>query len=140
MRKTNRPLKTKDFQALAAFRAALREFAHFSEDAAREAGLTPQQHQALVAIRGHAGPELPSIGDIATALRVKHHSAVGLIDRIEQRGLVTRGHSTTDNRKVLVWVTPAGEEMLRSLTKAHREEHKRLAEILAILNDHPDID
>ena len=87
---TEKPLTDEDFQALAAFRAALRQFVRFSEEAAREAGLTPQQHQALVAIRGHVGDEPPTVGELAEALQVKHHSAVGLVDRIVQRGFARR--------------------------------------------------
>src|SRR5215475_8060129 len=88
------PLSDDDYRALAAFRAGLRRFLRFSEDAARAAGLTPQQHQLLVAVRGHAGPEPPTIGELADALQIKHHSAVGLIDRMTEAGYVRRASST----------------------------------------------
>jgi len=127
---TEKPLTDEDFQALAAFRAALRQFVRFSEEAAREAGLTPQQHQALVAIRGHVGDEPPTVGELAEALQVKHHSAVGLVDRIVQRGFARREPSTVDNRRVHVAITTAGDDVLRSLTAAHREEHRQLADVL----------
>jgi DNA-binding MarR family transcriptional regulator len=127
---TEKPLTNEDFQALAAFRAALRQFVRFSEEAARDAGLTPQQHQALVAIRGHVGDEPPTVGELAEALQVKHHSAVGLVDRIVQRGFARREPSTVDNRRVHVAITPAGDDVLRSLTAAHREEHRQLADVL----------
>lgn len=127
---TEKPLTNEDFQALAAFRAALRQFVRFSEEAAREVGLTPQQHQALVAIRGHVGDEPPTVGELAEALQVKHHSAVGLVDRIVQRGFARREPSTIDNRRVHVAITPAGDDVLRSLTAAHREEHRQLADVL----------
>ncbi|HYP58893.1 MAG TPA: MarR family transcriptional regulator [Thermomicrobiales bacterium] len=127
---TEKPLTDEDFQALAAFRAALRQFVRFSEEAARDAGLTPQQHQALVAIRGHVGDEPPTVGELAEALQVKHHSAVGLVDRIVQRGFARREPSTVDNRRVHVAITPAGDDVLRSLTAAHREEHRQLADVL----------
>jgi DNA-binding MarR family transcriptional regulator len=132
---TEKPLTSQDFQALAAFRAALRQFIRFSEEAAREAGLTPQQHQALVAIRGHVGNEPPTVGELADALQVKHHSAVGLVDRIVQRGYARREPSTVDNRRVHVVITPGGEEVLRSLTAAHREEHRQLADVLRRLTE-----
>ncbi|HEX3302690.1 MAG TPA: MarR family transcriptional regulator, partial [Thermomicrobiales bacterium] len=132
---TEKPLTDQDFQALAAFRAALRQFVRFSEEAAREAGLTPQQHQALVAIRGHIGNEPPTVGELAEALQVKHHSAVGLVDRIVQRGFARREPSTVDNRRVHVVITPAGDEILRSLTSAHREEHRQLADVLRRLTE-----
>ena len=127
---TEKPLTNEDFQALAAFRAALRQFVRFSEEAARDAGLTPQQHQALVAIRGHVGDEPPTVGELAEALQVKHHSAVGLVDRIVQRCFARREPSTVDNRRVHVAITPAGDDVLRSLTAAHREEHRQLADVL----------
>ena len=79
-------LTDEDYQALAAFRAGLRSFLRFSEDAARSVGLTPQQHQLLVSIRGHTGPEPPTVGDLAKALQLKHHSAGELVNRIVQRG------------------------------------------------------
>ena len=132
---TEKTLTDQDFQALAAFRAALRQFVRFSEEAAREAGLTPQQHQALVAIRGHIGNEPPTVGELAEALQVKHHSAVGLVDRIVQRGFARREPSTVDNRRVHVVITPAGDEILRSLTSAHREEHRQLADVLRRLTE-----
>jgi DNA-binding MarR family transcriptional regulator len=131
----DKPLSSHDFQALAAFRAALRRFVRFSEDAARDAGLTPQQHQLLVAIRGHVGPEPPTVGELAEVLQIKHHSAVGLVDRVEQRGLARREPSTVDNRRVHVVITAAGEDVLRSLTTAHREEHRQLAGVLRNLTE-----
>lgn len=125
-----RPFSDADYRAIAAFRAGLRRFMRFSEDAARAAGLSPQQHQLLVAIRGHTGIEPPTIGDLARALQVKHHSAVGLVDRMVQGGYVQRKGSTVDNRRVHVVITPAGEEVLRSLTAAHRQEYQHLHEVL----------
>ena len=124
------PFSDADYRAIAAFRAGLRRFMRFSEDAARAAGLSPQQHQLLLAIRGHAGPGPPTIGDLAHALQIKHHSVVGLIDRMAQGGHVQRKGSTVDNRRVHVLITPAGEDVLRSLTAVHRQEYQRLHELL----------
>jgi len=129
------PLSDDDYRALAAFRSELRRFLHFSEDAARAAGLTPQQHQLLVAVRGHPGPEPPTIGEIADALQIKHHSAVGLIDRMTDAGLVQRAPSAIDNRRVHILITPAGEAVLSSLTAAHRQEYRQLADALRHLID-----
>jgi DNA-binding MarR family transcriptional regulator len=129
------PLSDDDYRALAAFRAGLRRFLHFSEEAARAAGLTPQQHQLLVAVRGHSGPEPPTIGEVADALQIKHHSAVGLIDRMTEAGYVQRAASTVDSRRVHVLITPAGEEVLHSLTAAHRLEYRQLADALRQLID-----
>jgi DNA-binding MarR family transcriptional regulator len=133
-----KPLNDVDYRALAAFRAGLRRFLRFSEEAARGAGLTPQQHQLLVAIRGHPGPHPPTIGELAEALQIRHHSAVGLVDRMEQGGYVRRGASTLDNRRVFVLITPTGEAMLRSLTAAHRLEYRRLAEVVRDLTERLD--
>jgi DNA-binding MarR family transcriptional regulator len=130
-----KPLTDADFEVLAAFRAGLRRFMRFSEEAAREAGLTPQQHQLLVAIRGHAGDEPPTIGDLAEALQIRHHSAVELVDRVEQRGFVSRGTSAADNRRVHVSLTRDGETVLRQLTAAHRREHRQLAAIFRQLQE-----
>lgn len=123
-------LSDEDFQALAAFRAGLRQFMRFSEDAARAAGLTPQQHQLLIAVRGSVGDEPPTIGEIATALQIKHHSAVGLIDRMVEAGYIQRLASATDSRRVHLVITPAGEAVLHSLTAAHRQEHRQLEAVL----------
>ena len=119
-----------DYRAIAAFRAGLRRFLHFSEEAARAAGLSPQQHQLLLAIRGHAGATPPTIGELAEALQLKHHSVVGLVDRMVQGGFVERRSSTVDNRRVHVVITATGEGALRSLTAAHRLEHQRLRDLL----------
>lgn len=128
-------LSDEDYQALAAFRAGLRRFLRFSEDAARSVGLTPQQHQLLVSIRGHVGPEPPTVGELATALQIKHHSAGELVNRIVQRGFARREGSVIDNRRVHVLLTPDGERALASLTTAHRDEHRQLEEVFRQLRD-----
>src|SRR4051794_28052410 len=116
-----------EYRALAAFRAELRRFMRFSEEEARAAGLSPQQHQLLLAVRGHAGSTPPTIGDLAVALQVKPHSMVGLINRMAQAGYVQREPSAVDQRAVHVVLTARGEDVLRSLTAAHRSEHRQLA-------------
>ena len=102
-----------DYEALAEFRYQIRKFLHFSERAAREAGIEPQQHQLLLAIRGFTGPaEPPSIGILAERLQIQHHSAVELVDRLVERGLVARSRGPSDRRQVLVHLTPRGESEL----------------------------
>jgi DNA-binding MarR family transcriptional regulator len=128
-------LSDADFQALAAFRASLRRFLRFSESAARAAGLSPQQHQMLIAIRGHAGDEPPVIGELADALQIRHHSAGELIDRMAERGVVRRETSSSDSRRVHILITPEGEAMLRVLTSTHRAERQQLAAVLKVLNE-----
>jgi DNA-binding MarR family transcriptional regulator len=129
------PLPDEDYAAIAAFRAGLRRFMRFSEEAAQEVGLTPQQHQLLLAIRGFPGPEAPTIGELAEALQIRHNSAVGLINRLEDGGYVRRRGSTVERRRVHVDLTDKGVSALRSLTAAHRREHRQLASLLHDLLD-----
>ncbi|MFN8592244.1 MAG: MarR family transcriptional regulator [Thermomicrobiales bacterium] len=123
-------ISDEEYRALAAFRAELRRFLRFSEDAARAAGMSPQQHQLLLAIRGHPSDGPPTVGDLAAALQVKPHSMVGLINRTAQAGYLRREPSPTDQRVVHVMLTDAGNEVLRSLTDVHRGEHVRLDRVL----------
>jgi DNA-binding MarR family transcriptional regulator len=108
---------------LAEFRYQIRKFLHFSEAAARGAGMEPQQHQLLLAIRGFGGPgEPPSIGILAERLQIQHHSAVELVDRLVERGLVARSRGPSDRRQVLVHLTSRGESELEKLTAYHLAE------------------
>ena len=111
---------------LAAFRFALRQFLRFSEDAAQEAGITPQQHQALLAIKGFPGRDRVSVGELAERLQVAHHSAVGLIDRLVMEKLVAREASEEDRRRVFITLTRRGEDVLETLSSAHREQLRRM--------------
>ncbi|HZS85760.1 MAG TPA: MarR family transcriptional regulator [Stellaceae bacterium] len=126
-------LDKEDYEALAAFRRALRQFILFSEAAARQAGLTPQQHQALLAIKGAPEREALSIGELAERLGIRHHSAVGLVDRLVALGIVGRAPQPSDRRRVLVSLTPAAEAMLRDLSAAHRDELQRIGPTLTAL-------
>lgn len=122
-----------DYEALAAFRYALRQFLHFSEEAAASVGLTPQQHQALLAIKGFAGRDRATIGELAERLQIRHHSAVGLVDRLAALDLVIREHATDDRRQVYVALTARGAQMLEQLATAHREELRRIRPQLSLL-------
>jgi DNA-binding MarR family transcriptional regulator len=124
-------LTDRDYQEILAFRDRLRRFLAWSERQARAAGLTPAQHQLLLAVRGHPGSEPPTIGDIAEHLRLRHHSAVGLIDRAEAAGLVERVPDREDRRVVRIRLLPAGREALDELTAFHVEELHLLAETFA---------
>jgi DNA-binding MarR family transcriptional regulator len=108
------------YETLARFRYTLRRFLHFSEEAAHTAGLAPQQHQALLAIRGFPGRDRVTIGELAEQLQVRHHSAVGLVDRLVAEELVVREPSDTDRRRVYVRLTDEGEHVLEKLSTAHR--------------------
>lgn len=125
-------LTDEDYVALAGFRHALRQFLAFSEGRAAECGLTPQQHQALLAIRGAAGAPV-GVGYVADRLILKPHSATGLVDRLETLGLVTRKPSSDDRRQALLALTPKAEELLGQLSATHREEIKRLRPMLTEL-------
>jgi DNA-binding MarR family transcriptional regulator len=111
-----------DYEILAGFRQALRGFTTFSESAARAAGLTPQQHQALLVIKGAPGRETLSIGEIADTLGIKPHSAVELVDRLETAELVRRNPDPLDRRRMLVSLTPQAEAQLAELSAAHVRE------------------
>ncbi|MGK8524068.1 MarR family winged helix-turn-helix transcriptional regulator [Nocardia asteroides] len=131
------PLTDQDYARLLAFRSRLRQLLRWSERRAAEAGLTDTQHQLLLAIRGHADPDGPSIGELAGYLCARHHSVVQLIDRAEQLGLVARRRREgTDRRIVRLELTEAGREALASLGAAHLEELQRLAPLGGALDYH----
>ncbi len=115
------------YEELLAFRTALRRFLHWSDQQAAAAGLTAQQHQLLLAVRGHAGLSAPTIGDVAEALLLRHHSVVELVDRAERAGLVRRLVDDDDRRVVRLRLTPRGRRILERLSAAHLEELARLA-------------
>jgi DNA-binding MarR family transcriptional regulator len=111
-----------EFEAIAAFRYAIRRFLRFTETAARKEHITPQQHQLLLAIKGYPDREYARVSELAERLQMRQHSMVGLIDRTEAQGLVRREQSTTDRRQVNVHLTPAGEVVLYRLALQHRRE------------------
>jgi len=115
-----------EYEALAGFRQALRRFLKFSEDAARAAGLTAQQHALLLAVRGQPGKDWASITELAIALQIRHHTAVGLTDRCVRAGLVRRGPHPNDRRSVRVELTAKGARMLRRLSLRNRRELRAL--------------
>ncbi len=123
-----------DYGALADFRYEIRRFLNFSERAARAAGVEPQQHQALLAIKGLADESRATVGWLAGRLEIRHHSAVELSDRLEARGFVRRSRGEADRREVVLQLTRAGERLLRELSVPHRRELRtagpRLVEVL----------
>ena len=129
-------LKLADYQAIAEFRYQIRRFLRFSEDAARTAGLEPQQHQLLLAVKGMPGGRAARISDLAERLQIQHHSAVELVDRLAARGLVSRALGEHDRREVYVQLSPRGEHILRGLTLHHKNELRSAAPALvAALNE-----
>jgi len=112
-----------DYQSLAEFRHQIRRFLHFSEQAARAAGIEPQQHQLLLALKGLGNEGTPpTIGVLAGRLQVQHHSAVELVDRLVERGLAGRSRDPDDRRQVLIHLTPRGEAELEKLAMCHLAE------------------
>jgi DNA-binding MarR family transcriptional regulator len=119
-----------DYQRLLAFRIRWREFDAWSRSAAEAEGLTHAQHQLLLAVRGHRAPGGPTIGDVAEALFVKHHTATGLVDRTQELGLLERARDEVDSRRVRLRLTPSGRRVLRRLTDLHLRELHRLGPLL----------
>ena len=119
-------LNKAQYEALAAFRYALRKFIHFSETAAQAAGITPQQHQALLAIKGFPGRDQVTVSELAERLQLRHHSVVGLIDRLVTEKFVVRAPSKEDGRRVLVQLASRGEKTLQKLSAIHHEQLKQI--------------
>jgi DNA-binding MarR family transcriptional regulator len=122
-----------DFEHLLALRTGLRRFLRWSERQSEAAGITPAHHQLLLAIRGHPDPAGPTVGEVADYLVLRHHSAVGLIDRAAAAGLVERAPDSANNRIVRLTLTPSGVDKLDGLTDAHREELAHLARTMRTL-------
>lgn len=110
------------YRALAEFRYEIRRFLNFSERATRAAGIEPQQHQALLAIKGLPDGQKATVGSLAERLQIQHHSAVELAIRLESNGLVKRSRNATDRRQVLLMLTGRGEKLLRGLSATHHAE------------------
>lgn len=119
-----------DHEALHAFRYALRRFLYFSKAAARAVGLTAQQHQLLLAVKGQPGRDWATITDLAESLQIRHHAAVGLVDRCERLGLVVRSQDPNDRRQVRVSLTDRGEGILAGLSARHLRELQTLRQAL----------
>ena len=123
-------LPDEQYRELLAFRTSLRRFLRWSEQQAEGAGVTGQQHQLLLAIRGHDGPGAPTVGDVAEHLLLRHHSVVELVDRATDAGLVRRLADADDGRLVRLELTARGRDLLERLSTAHLEELARLAPIV----------
>jgi DNA-binding MarR family transcriptional regulator len=129
-------LTTQEYRALAEFRWQIRRFLHFSEKAARAAGLNPQHHQLLLALKGIPDDVQPTISEIAERLHIRHHSAVELTDRLTAGGLIRRRKDQQDRRRVLLQITARGEAMLRKLSLIHRAQLESVGrDLIAALQD-----
>jgi DNA-binding MarR family transcriptional regulator len=125
-RKIRKRLSKADYESLADFRYALRRFLKFSEAAAETIGLTPRQHQALLAIKGYPERDRVTNGELAERLQIKHQSAVGLVNRLETQDLISRTSGQDDSREVYLEVTRRGDMLLEQLAAAHQEELRRV--------------
>jgi DNA-binding MarR family transcriptional regulator len=124
------PIAKAEYEAIAAFRYAIRRFQRFSEQAARRESITPQQHQLLLAIKGYPGRDYASVSELADRLQMRQHSMVGLIDRTEAQRLVQRRSGEMDRRQVFIYLTAAGEDKLQKLSMQHRRELRTMRDAL----------
>ena len=124
-----------EYKTLLELRTGLRRFLRWSEQQAQAVGLPPAQHQLLLAIRGHPDPKGPTIGDVAAHLLLRHHSAVGLVDRAESAGLVVRGDDAENQSVVRLQLTKKGSQQLEALSELHLEELSHLAPAMHALWD-----
>ena len=122
-----------EYETLADLRYSLRQFLRFSEEEAHEAGITPQQHQALLAIKGFPEDRAITVGELAERLQVRHHSAVGLVDRLVAGGAVVRKDGVADRRQVSLALTERGEKTLEKLSAAHKEQLRRVGPQIEVL-------
>ncbi|MCO5177799.1 MAG: MarR family transcriptional regulator [Thermomicrobiales bacterium] len=120
-----------DHRALAEFRYQIRKFLSFSERAAREAGIEPQQHQLLLALTGLPDGTAPTIGELADRLQIQHHSTVELVSRLAKREMVRRTRNPADRRQVFVELTDEGHAIMAQLSAVHLEELNRVGPELA---------
>ncbi len=120
-------LRDADYEDLLTLRTGLRRIQRWSEQQAEEVGLTPAQHQLLLAIRGHGDRRGPTVGEVADYLLLRHHSAVGLVDRAVAAGFVKRVRDPQDHRVVRLQLTPKGGTRLEALSELHLEELERLS-------------
>jgi DNA-binding MarR family transcriptional regulator len=132
---SRRQPSNEDYRRLLEVRTDLRRFLRWSAERAEAAGLTAAQHQLLLAIRGHPGPEDPTVGELAAHLLLRHHGAVQLVDRAEAGGIVSRRRDAADHRLVRVVLTVRGRRILDALAVDHLEELRRVGRSFAALGD-----
>ena len=126
------PLTKRDFEALARFRFGIRRYLRFSEETVRKHGVTPQQYQLLLAIKGFPGRDWAVVRELADRLQLRHHSVVELVNRAQAQGLVHRTADPDDARAVRVVLTDQGEQLLGRLSALHRDELRRMDTVLTL--------
>ena len=130
------PLTKQDFEALARFRFGIRRYLRFSEETVRQHGVTPQQYQLLLAIKGFPGRDWALVRELADRLQLRHHSVVELVNRAQAQGLVHRTADPDDARAVRVVLTDQGEQLLGRLSALHRDELRRMDTVLTLPHWH----
>ena len=130
------PLTKQDFEALARFRFGIRRYLRFSEETVRSHGVTPQQYQLMLALKGFPGRDWAVVRELADRLQLRHHSVVELINRAQNQGLVERTADPDDARAVRVLLTEQGEQLLGRLSALHRDELRRMDVALALPHWH----
>jgi DNA-binding MarR family transcriptional regulator len=130
------PLTKEDFEALARFRFGIRSYLRFSEETVRRHGVTPQQYQLMLALKGFPGRDWAVVRELADRLQLRHHSVVELVDRAQRQGLVQRTTDPDDARAVRVLLTEAGEQLLGRLSALHRDELRRMDDVLTLPHWH----
>lgn len=130
VRERTAPLSKQDFEALAAFRYAIRSYLRFSEETVRSHGISPQQYQLMLALAGFPGREWATVKELAERLQLKHHSVVELVNRAQQQNLVARKEDPGDARVARVVLTTAGRKALGLLSALHRDELRRMSSAL----------
>ena len=130
------PLTKQDFEALARFRFGIRRYLRFSEETVRRHGVTPQQYQLLLAIKGFPGRDWALVRELANRLQLRHHSVVELVNRAQAQGLVHRTNDPDDARAVRVILTDRGEHLLNRLSALHRDELRRMDTVLTLPDWH----
>jgi DNA-binding MarR family transcriptional regulator len=130
------PLTKQDFEALARFRFGIRRYLRFSEETVRQHGVTPQQYQLLLAIKGFPGRDWAVVRELADRLQLRHHSVVELVNRAQAQGLVHRTTDPDDARAVRVVLTDQGEHLLGRLSALHRDELRRMDTVLTLPHWH----
>jgi DNA-binding MarR family transcriptional regulator len=126
------PLTKQDFEALARFRFGIRRYLRFSEETVRSHGVTPQQYQLMLALKGYPGRDWAVVRELADRLQLRHHSVVELVDRAQGQGLVQRTADPDDARAVRVVLTVDGEQLLGRLSALHRDELRRMDAVLTL--------
>lgn len=126
MKAATKALSDEDYERLAELGHGLRGFLHWSAPQAQRADLTPTQHQLLLAVRASRKDPGPTAGDVAEVLMIRHHSAVGLVDRAQEAGLVARQRDP-DQPSLARLLSGAGGAKLESLSELHLRELAQLA-------------